>query len=264
MHPHGWAKHLSIARAGSTVLTALAARRIFPVVVKGGVTAHRLYSDPSERPLSDLDLRVTPKELIEVREIGRSVGWTEVLHSRAYGMLSFDVGGQLVEFEEFVGPPYFSSWSVAQLQRDAIRCVDIFGTAHLEPRFDDHVLITALNTFKDKLFDTTAGSLEDLRRFANHVEWDERAILDRARAHELDVVIATIAEMFKAEPGWGRLRAMAAWSTPTRTFATLYTHLAQRFPLSTAVRLAMRAGGSKTLLFRAAIASLARLLEKHT
>ncbi len=261
MHPHVWAKHLSIARAGAEVLTALAERRIFPVVVKGGVTAHRLYDDPSERMLSDLDLRVTATELVPAREIGRAKGWKEVLHSRAYGMLSFEVLGQLVEFERFVGPPYFSSWSVEELRRDAVRRADIFSVEHLEPRFEDHVLITAINIFKDKLLDTKMGSLEDLRRFAAHAEWNERAIMTRSRAHELDTVLATVAEMYKTEPGWDQLASHAKWSRSTRAFVALYTHLAQRFPASMALRLAMRTAGSKALLPRAAVASLARLIE---
>jgi hypothetical protein len=255
-----WAKHLSIAQAGGIVLTALARHQIFPVVVKGAITAHRLYADPSERALTDLDLRVTQPELSRVRAIGREQGFTEVVFSNAYGMLSFEVAGQLVEFERFVGPPYFSSWSVSTLRNDAERHTDIFGVQHLEPRFEDHVLITALNVFKDKLFDTTRGSLEDLRRFSRHPTWNDRVILERAREQSLDLVLAAVASLFVDEPGWRLLVAAAPWSTATRTFAALYTRVAKQFPQSVALKLAMRAAGRPHLLPRAAFASVAHAL----
>ncbi len=257
-----WAKHLSIARTGGIVLKALAQHDIFPVVVKGAVTAHRLYSDPSERDLTDLDLRVTEPELSRVRAIGREHGFTEVLFSDAYGMLSFEVAGQLVEFERFLGPPYFSSWSVDELRNDAERHTDIFGVEHLEPRFEDHVLITALNVFKDKLFDTTRGSLEDLRRFSGHRDWNERAVLERAGEHALERALAAVASLFVGEPGWRRLVAAAPWSTGTRTFAALYTRIAKQFPQSIALKLAMRAAGRPHLLPQATFASVAHALEQ--
>ena len=95
--------------------------------VKGILTARLFYSDPGQRPIQDVDLRVRPDDLIRVRRIGGRSGWRLVSRSWAYGTLGFEVLGFLVEFESHVGPPGLCALRVEDMLRRATPCTGTLG-----------------------------------------------------------------------------------------------------------------------------------------
>jgi hypothetical protein len=99
------ATHLLADAVLAGVLAAFDEAKIEALPVKGIITATQLYADVRERPLTDIDLRVAPRDLARVVAVAERHGWAVHRVSPRYGNVVFDMGGLSVDVEAAVGPP---------------------------------------------------------------------------------------------------------------------------------------------------------------
>ncbi|MDP3278757.1 MAG: nucleotidyltransferase family protein [Deltaproteobacteria bacterium] len=206
------ATHARAQHVLRTVLTTFDREGVKALVVKGAVTSKMLYERPWERPMSDIDLRVEPSLLARVEAIAQKQGWVQPDRSKIYNTAWLRVDGLAVDVESTVGAPYMSSLSVRAMGERAERTDEWLGYAHWQAAFEDHVLLTCLNVWKDHLVHALPWSWRDLQLFSRHSRFDpERFARVAWRAGNASVV-AAIAEMLtqsgpSAEAdGWRRVR----------------------------------------------------------
>jgi hypothetical protein len=220
---HVWSTHERARSVLRIVLEELDRARVPVLPVKGVLTARLLYSDASERPIQDIDLRVRPEHLPLVRCAGERAGWQLEEVSRAYDHLSFSVDGFLVELEGHVGPRGMSSLPVAEMLERARVSEAPFGFRHLQPELHDHVLLMVVNAFKDKMFEALEGALRDLELFAACPEFDPQRLAALARGSDL-ATLTTIAATWMAEERhdarWGEVVRVLG-PAPRPVYATL-------------------------------------------
>ncbi len=160
------ARHEHARLALEQVLRGCRHEEVEALPVKGVLTARLLYTDPGQRPIQDVDLRVRPADLSRVLALGHRAGWRLVSRSRAYGTLGFDVLGFLVEFESHVGPPGLCALPVDAMLRRATEQSSAWGLPHLQPELHDHAVLLCVNVFKDKLVDALPWAVRDLEYVA--------------------------------------------------------------------------------------------------
>jgi hypothetical protein len=177
---NNWIRHTSAVVALRSVLSALGARGIRALPVKGILTAHTLYADVSERPISDIDLRLARDDFGSLLGIARDRGWEPRVDSPFLWEAVLTVDGWEVDVECTVGDPGLCTLPVAEMMARGRRCVDPFGFEHLQPELHDHVLLLALNSFKDGLRPRPAA-LTDLLRVVRSEGFVAATLVDRAR-----------------------------------------------------------------------------------
>jgi hypothetical protein len=223
-----WAQQTLALDVLRDVVAACDRAAIDVLPVKGVITSRRLYDDVAERPIADIDLRVRPADLLRVRDLGRAAGWHESLFSRAYGMLSFEIAGLLVELEAHVGPPAMCSITIDELLARAERRTDPFGFAHLEPELHDHCLLTCVNVFKDKLTEVPEASLRDLERFVARSDFEPSTLIDRARVARVETIVWIVADWMARTRGderWAHVRSHLGERAPRPRYAALFARL---------------------------------------
>ena len=94
-----WLRHEVAANALHRVVGAFRTAEISCLPVKGIVTAGWLYADVSERPLSDVDLRIRPRDFRRALEVGRARGWELVVHTPRFFEAAFRFPEMDVEIE---------------------------------------------------------------------------------------------------------------------------------------------------------------------
>ncbi|MGH7269617.1 MAG: nucleotidyltransferase family protein [Polyangiaceae bacterium] len=190
--------------------------------VKGVLTARTFYADTGERPIQDIDLRVRPRDMRAVREIGERAGWRLLSESRAYHTLSFDVLGFLVEFECHVGPPGLCGLRVEDMLQRSLPCTEPFGWPHLQPELHDHALLFCVNVFKDKLIEAMPGAVRDLELVAEHPGFSAGRLVALARDSGSANIVWIVAEWLAKTRGAERWRAVcdALGRSPPRPFYT--------------------------------------------
>ena len=178
--------------------------------VKGILTGALFYADPGERPIQDIDLRVRPADLEQVRRAARSAGWRLVSESRAFQTISFDILGFLVEFESHVGPPGLCALKIDDMIRGALLSTAPLGMPHLQPEIHDHALLLCVNAFKDKLVDAMPGAMRDLELIPDQPGFEDARFASLARDTGATTVVGVVAEWLisvRKSPSWSRLRA---------------------------------------------------------
>jgi hypothetical protein len=232
--------------------------------VKGILTARLFYSDPGQRPIQDVDLRVRPEDLNRVRRIGERSGWRLVSRSRAYGTLGFEVLGFLVEFESHVGPPGLCALRVEDMLRRATPYTGALGVSHLQPELHDHALHLCVNAFKDKLVDALPGAVRDLELLPECEGFSAEKLAALAKdvgAATILWLVATWIARTRGAPGWGRVRDALGRSAPRPAYTALFERAVQaRLPWRRWLTVLARAGADRraqrlralgTLAFRA-------------
>jgi hypothetical protein len=188
--------------------------------VKGVVTGTLLYEDPAERVLSDVDVRIRPRDFDRVLRLGQRKGWRVVQRMRAYRNVVFVFGEITIDVEGYVGAPGLCSLGVDAMIERATRVEHLFGFSHLLPDFDDHAVLLVVNAFKDKLVHAFPWSVRDLERLAVHPEFDARRLAVRAREVDAStmtwVVADWLAHDMQAEQWVGVLEAMG--NVPRRRY----------------------------------------------
>jgi hypothetical protein len=193
--------------------------------VKGILTARLLYADPGQRPIQDVDLRVRPRDLSRVHDIAKRSGWRLVHRSRAYGTLSFDVLGFLVEFESHVGPPGLCALSVEDMLGRATLQAGALKVAHLEPELHDHALVLCVNAFKDKLVDTPAGAVRDLELLPGCEGFSPDRLAALARHVGAATILWIVARWLSRARGaaaWDLIRGALGRAAPRRVYTTVF------------------------------------------
>ncbi len=190
-----WAHHRAAESVLGPVLSALSDAGVAVLGVKGVVSARTLYEDVSERPISDVDLRVRPEDLAKVRAV--------MLHLEAHeqrgttnqwGTLGFDLRDLLVEFESTIGPPGLATLRVVDLIARARKNESWFGAPIWVPEIHDHALVLMINVFKDKITNAPPWARGDLAKVVRKNDFRDAAlaqIVAQANATNIAWVVAS-------------------------------------------------------------------------
>jgi hypothetical protein len=215
-----WARHQVALTALAEVLRVLEPARIPVLAVKGIVLAYALHDDVARRPLSDVDLRVRPRDFPRLLYAMRRAGFAASWASLQLGAVSYDVRGALIEFEVSVGPPGLCALGVARmLERSRER--DLGGMVRVrEPDIHDHAVLLIVNAFKDKMVQCPAWSLADLEAILSRV--DDATLLARIREARVRALAWIAADWMARERGsepWRVLRDRIGARPPRRLYA---------------------------------------------
>jgi hypothetical protein len=229
--------------------------------VKGVLTGRLFYSDPGERPIQDVDLRVRRADLVRVESAGTHGRWKLLGRSRAYGTLSFDVLGFLVEFESSVGPPGLCDLRVEDMLVRAESRVEPLGFAHLQPELHDHALHLCANVFKDKLIEAVPGAISDLEIVSTRPAFDPDRFARLARetgSATMVWIVARWLEETRGSAAWGDVCQRIGPESPRPRYARLFER-ALRTPHTrrTWLRVLARAGADRPTRVVRALSTMA-------
>lgn len=170
------------ARCLREVGDALAAERIPVAVIKGAAYAGRIYADPAERPMSDVDLLVPPALHARAERTLRRLGFWRVGSPRQQSRLHHAVGykrkGASIDLHRSIVQPWRSAVDVDALWRRAVPGDD--GLWRLDPV--DEVVIHLGHVARHELMVPVINYV-DAARLLGHV--DRAAVEERARAFRL-------------------------------------------------------------------------------
>lgn len=178
--------------------------------VKGILSARTLYADVAERTITDVDVRVRPRDVRRVARLARERGWPVLDSSRAYGMVVVEIDGVCVDVEDHVGAPATCSLTVDAMLGRASRDERTFGFSALVADPHDHALLLMANAFKDHLSQAMAWSIEDLSRLARAPWLDVPTLLSRARDADMSTLVWLVADWMAdamANDAWADVRA---------------------------------------------------------
>jgi hypothetical protein len=199
--------------------------------VKGVLTAHLLYDDPSERPISDIDLRVTLVDYPALLRVARSCGWGAHLDSPRLWEVVLNVDDWAVDVESTVSHPGLCAIPVARMLDRARSCIAPFGFPHLQPELHDHVLLLALNAFKDGLR-PRPWSLEDLLRIVRLPEFSPALLVERAHEGRVATAVWLVANWLSrdhAPTPWEAVRSLLGDAPESKCVAITYRATLRRW-----------------------------------
>jgi hypothetical protein len=223
-----WARY-EVARSALTALAASAGRAGVDILaVKGVVTSTLLYGDRSERPLTDLDVRIRPRDFRRVLRLTREQRWRLATHHWSYLSADIELGGIMVDVEATIGPPGILALSVDDMLRRARRDPDGFFV----PEVHDHAVLLTVNAFKDRLPLAQPWSVEDLRRIVVAPGFEVRTYVERlrdARATSLGWIVADWLTARRESEAWRSIRELLGGEAPLRPrYAKLVRRLLDR------------------------------------
>jgi hypothetical protein len=261
--PAVWARQALTRRVLCKVTAALGRAGVDVLAVKGVVTSGWLYAEPGERPLTDLDVRVRPRDFGAVVRASAAEGWRLDRRLWSYRTLMLDVDGISVDVESRVGPPGVTPLSVDRLFARASRDPQGFWV----PEAHDHALLLTLNVFKDKISGAFPWALEDVARVVDTPGFDPRVYVGRVREAHLTAMAWVVADWMARErqhASWRTIRGLLGGDAPPRArYASRVRRLfATADPFSLEVRLMTRVASDDPLRWPFALAaSLAFELE---
>jgi hypothetical protein len=233
------------------------------LVVKGAVLAYLLYDDPIERPILDVDLRVRPRDLAAaVRALttptGSGVGRL-LIASRAVETAVVSLRKFQVDVEGHVGPRFLCAMPVERLLERAVRTDEGLGFAHLRPELHDHLILLALNLFKDR-HPGGRWRLRDLQRLARLAAFDPDVLAHRAEEGRCTTIVHVVARSI-AERGddarWGEIAERISPARPRHAARVLATMRGERHPPLLAWQLEVRGASDSPARSVAAIVATA-------
>jgi Uncharacterised nucleotidyltransferase len=220
------------------------------LAVKGVVTSRLLYEDVTERPLTDVDIRVRGADFDRLRQLAADVGWGCVRVLRSYRSLIFDLGTLSLDVETYVGPPGLCSLEVGTMIARARRTELAPGLSVLTPEIHDHAVLLTINAFKDKVITAPAWALADLARIVVHPCFCQSDFVKRIGDSGIVTIAWIVARWFETVRGdraWGDIRrAIESGTSVRRLYARVfrrYMRAADESPL--ALRLLARAGADR-------------------
>lgn len=179
------------------------------VPVKGILSARTLYEDVSERVITDIDVRVLPRDLRRVERLARQRGWRVAYHMRAYDNVLLEIDGRDVDVEAHFGMPGGSTLTVRDLISRSTREERTYGFPVLVPDPHDHALLLVLNAFKDHMAQAMAWAIEDLSRVVRATWFDEATLVERARSGSVLTPLWIVADWmsrYMRDEAWRALR----------------------------------------------------------
>jgi len=239
--------------------------RLDVLAVKGVVTSRWLYESPDGRPLSDIDLRVRPRDFSAVADLAARERWSVIRRVWTYRNLVLDVDGVAVDVECDLGPPGVSALSVEQAFARATHDPRGFWV----PEIHDHALLLTLNVFKDKIDLAMPWALDDVARVVDAPSFDVRTFVARVREARTVGPAWVVADWMadvRNHTTWRRVRALLGGDAPARR---RYTSLARRLfaesdSFSLPVRVLARAASDDPVRWPLALGqSLAWMLESR-
>jgi hypothetical protein len=163
------------------------------VPVKGILLARQLYDDPIDRPLCDVDLLIEPRDFTRAIRAAKAAGWRLHWDSKILGSVNFIVDGVAFDVACSLGPPGLCAVGVDRVMRRAKRQVAPLGFEHLQIDLHDHVLVMAIDAFKDK-FGVKPWGREDLIRIAKADGFDPARVVEIAEQARLSTLLAIVAD----------------------------------------------------------------------
>ncbi len=256
-----WAQHTVAAEILRVVARQCAAAGIAFLPVKGVVTSHMLYEDVAERPISDVDVRIRPRDFHAFRRMATDAGWDCLRVARTYRNLVYQFPSLSLDVEAQVGPPGLCALGVHDMLQRAGELHMAEGLRVAVPEIHDHAVLLTVNAFKDKIGTAAAPALEDLDRIVRRRDFRCEAFVDRA----VESRTATIAWLVgswmesRGSPEWSRLRGQLELRAPIRrAYGRLFQSLTELgHEGSLAMRLLARAGADAPLMRLQALASAA-------
>jgi hypothetical protein len=253
--------HAQAAHAATQVLTALEQAGVAAVPVKGVLLARTLYPHPSQRPISDVDLRVRARDLPAVLTVARARGWKIEHTSQIYRDATLAIDDVGFDVEAWIGAPFMSSLTVEQVLSRATQQREPLGCLHWHPELHDHVLQLVLNVYKDHVVEATPWAVHDLERVVALPAFDARVLAARARQAGNGTLLWTLARWLdetRGCVGWRAVhRAVGAPSRPRYAARMLALWAAPEGTSRLQRRLLVRAASDDPRYRAAAIATMA-------
>jgi len=213
--PSLWACSVLTRSVLAKVAVGLAGAGVDVLAVKGVITASWLYDDPGERPLTDVDIRVRPRDLTVVVDAAAALGWRLTRRLYSYRTLSLDVDGVEVDVESRFGPLWVSPLPVDRLFERATRAPGGFWV----PELHDHALLLTVNVFKDSMTLATPWAIEDATRVVNAAGFHPATYVERVREARVEGLAWVVADWFTRErrsEGWSAVRSLLGGDAPRR------------------------------------------------
>jgi hypothetical protein len=208
--PRTWLFHQIAADLLRDVAARCEAAAIPLLPVKGVVTAHLLYGDVADRPLTDVDIRIRPRDFLRFRRLGRASGWRCVRVARTYHNLIYDFPGLSLDVEGHVGPPGLCALTVEAMLSRAV-ATDLAGLRLPVPEVHDHAVLLVVNVFKDKLGAAASHAIADVERIVEHPSFDRATFLERVIESRIATITWLVAGWMESQRGssrWGGIRAL--------------------------------------------------------
>ncbi len=248
--------HLTARDVLLRVTGRLSSGGVVALPVKGVVTAHTLYAEPSERPIADVDLRVEPSAVTRARRIGLEAGWKMLAYSPAYYNVVFEVAGLMVDIEGTVGPPGLCALSV----REMIARAETSRDGYLIPELHDHALLLVVNAFKDKLVRAASWSLEDLGRIVRSSGFTVDTFVlrvSRAKVVALAWFVADWLARTRGDEMWSAIKERLSARPPRPLYLRALATCIERSPDGLATRILARVASDDASQWTSALARAA-------
>jgi hypothetical protein len=252
-----WAVQVTGKRALEVVVRGFESRGIHVLAVKGMVTAHLLYEDPTERLMGDVDVRIRAEDFRRAARVAKDEGWTIAQWKPAYrAFVLFVEGlGVSVDVESVIGAPGLCALSIDEMLSRSTR--GIGGIDVRVPEIHDHAVLLAVNVFKDKLTRSSEHARQDVRRVVEAKGFDADEFLSRARRAKVTSIVWIVADWMVRENGsaaWGRIRSrLGGDSGPRPAYARAFRWLGERAPEAMATRVLARVGADDPRMWMGAL-----------
>jgi hypothetical protein len=192
------------------VITRCAEQAIPVLPVKGVVTSRVLYGDVAERPMTDVDVRVRPRDLPRFRRVAAAAGWRCLRVAWSYGNVTYDFGSLSLDVEAGVGPPGVCALRVeTMLDRSEHREITP-GLWVRVPEIHDHAVLLVVNAFKDKIVTAPPWALTDLERIVALPQFRREIFVERAIQSRVATIVWVVAAWMQSARGsdaWGTIGA---------------------------------------------------------
>lgn len=209
------------------------------LAVKGFATARTLYEDTTERPISDVDVRIRQSDFSTFRRMARVAGWPCVYVSTTYRNVVYSFPPLSLDVECAIGAPGVCTMTVEALLSRAIPLDAGRGRTILAPELHDHAILLVVNAFKDKLVTARPGAISDLERIVLHPHFRRDEFVERtigAGVFTLTWIVASWMESERRSLAWGDIRtSLEGHGRPRRAYAAMLERMrpdAPRAPLS--------------------------------
>jgi hypothetical protein len=229
------------------VVTRCDAAAISVLPVKGVITSRMLYADVAERPMTDVDVRIRPRDFARFRRVAAHADWKCARVARSYGNLIYAFGGLSLDVEAYVGPPGLCSLGVDVMLERSERQEIVPGLRVSVPELHDHAVLLTVNAFKDKMLTAPSWAIVDLERIVLQPRFRRDLLLERVGQSQMTTmawIVAKWMESVRKSDGWRAIRiALETMPGLRPTYAKLFQRqlaVADRAPLS--IRLLARAG----------------------
>jgi hypothetical protein len=145
-----------------------------------------------ERPLSDIDLLIRPRDFVPALRVARAASWPIVWDSKVLGSVNFIVDNMAVDVAVSLGPPGTSAMGVRELLERSERRVEPLGFPHSQIELHDHALLMSVDAFKDKLWVKEWAS-RDLQMIAEMPGFEPLRLVQLARTARLETMLSIVA-----------------------------------------------------------------------